>query len=114
MGPGSPMVMMRSFQRDPSVKGQKLAPGTVRRIVSFARPYKAMLIAFLVVLVIDSLVAVANPLVFKKIIDDGIGIDPPRTGDEGVVLAMALVLVGLAVFDAVLALIMRWYSARIG
>jgi len=108
------MMMMRSFQRDPSVKGRKLAPGTVRRIAQFASPYKAQLIAFLVVLVIDALVAVANPLVFKRIIDDGIGTDPPRTGQPDVVLAMALVLVGLAVFDAVLGLIMRWYSARIG
>ncbi|HUR14947.1 MAG TPA: ABC transporter ATP-binding protein [Mycobacteriales bacterium] len=114
MGPGSPMMMMRSFQRDPSVKGQKLAPGTVRRVVGFAAPYKRQLIAFLVVLVVDALVAVANPLIFKHIIDVGIGKAPPSTGRPDVVLAMALLLVGLAFFDAVLGLVMRWYSARIG
>ncbi|MDP9181955.1 MAG: ABC transporter ATP-binding protein, partial [Actinomycetota bacterium] len=114
MGPGGPMMMMRSFQRDPSVKGQKLAAGTVRRVASFASPYKAQLIAFLIVLVVDALVAVANPLIFKHIIDRGIGVDPPATGHPNVVLQMALLLVGLALFDAVLGLIMRWYSARIG
>jgi len=114
MGPGSPMVMMRSFQRDPSVVGKKLAPGTVRRIGQFAAPYKRELSVFLAIIVVDALVAVANPLIFKKIIDDGIGTDPPATGSTSVVLAMALLLVGLALFDAILGLAMRWYSARIG
>src|SRR5919112_1078915 len=114
MGPGSPMMMMRSFQRDPSVAGHELAPGTVRRVARFASPYKRQLVVFLVILVVDALVAVANPLIFKHIIDHGIGSDPPRTGHSDVVLAMALLLVGLALFDAILALAMRWYSARIG
>lgn len=108
------MMMMRSFQRDPSVIGKKLAPGTVRRIAGFARPYKRELTVFLAIIVVDALVAVANPLIFKKIIDDGIGQDPPATGSPDVVLAMALLLVGLALFDAILGLALRWYSARIG
>ena len=108
------MQMMRSFQRDASVTGQKLAPGTVRRIGRFAAPYRHDLMVFLALIVVDALVAVANPLIFKKIIDDGIGKNPPATGSTSVVLAMALVLVGLALFDAVLALVQRWYSARIG
>ena len=31
---------MRSFRRDPTVTQKKLAPGTVRRIVRFAAPYR--------------------------------------------------------------------------
>jgi ATP-binding cassette subfamily B protein len=114
MGPGGPMQMMRSFQRDASVLDQKLAPGTVRRIGRFAAPYKRDLTLFLILIVVDALVAVANPLIFKKVIDDGIGKNPPATGSTNVVLAMALLLVGLALFDAILGLIQRWYSARIG
>ncbi len=114
MGPGSPMQMMRSFSRDPSVIGQKLAPGTVRRIARFASPYKRELVVFLVLIVVDALVAVANPLIFMQIIDKGIGKNPPATGDKNVVMAMALLLLGLALFDAVLGLANRWYSARIG
>jgi ATP-binding cassette subfamily B protein len=108
------MQMMRSFQRDASVLDQKLAPGTVRRIGRFAAPYKRDLTLFLILIVVDALVAVANPLIFKKVIDDGIGKNPPATGSTNVVLAMALLLVGLALFDAILGLIQRWYSARIG
>jgi ATP-binding cassette subfamily B protein len=108
------MQMMRSFQRDSSVLEQKLAPGTVRRIGRFASPYKRDLVIFLVLIVIDALVAVANPLIFKEVIDKGIGKNPPATGSTNVVLAMALLLVGLALFDAILGLAQRWYSARIG
>ena len=116
MGPGhgGPMQMMRSFARDPAVVDKKLAPGTARRIARFASPYKNQLIAFLVVIVIDAVVAIAPPLVLAKIIDDGIGTNPPSTGRPGLVMGLALFVVGLAVFDGVLGLINRWYSARIG
>ena len=114
MGPGGPMQMMRSFSRDPSVVGRKHAPGTVRRIARFASPYRPELVVFLVLIVIDALVAVANPLIIKQIIDKGIGKNPPATGHTDVVLAMALLLLGLALFDAILGLAQRWYSARIG
>lgn len=115
-GPGgmAPWQMMRSFRRDPSVTEKKLAPGTARRIGRFAAPYRRDLLGFLVVIVIGSVASVANPLVFKKIIDDGIGTAPPETGRPGLVLAMALVVAGLAVLEAVLSLFSRWYSARIG
>jgi len=116
MGPGAgaPWQAMRSFSRDPTVTATKLAPGTVRRIVRFAAPYRRELVAFLLVIIVDAVVAVANPLIFKKIIDDGIGTAPPATGRPGLVVALALLVAGLALFDAVLSLVQRFYSARIG
>ncbi len=106
--------VMRSFRRDPSVADKKLAPGTWRRIARFAAPYKRDLLAFLVVIVVTSVSAVANPLVFKKIIDDGIGTNPPDSGRPSLVITLALVVVGLALLEAVLSIVQRWYSARIG
>lgn len=117
MGPdvgNGPMQMMRSFRRDPSVAEQRLAPGTARRIASFARPYTRELLLFLAVIVVASGATVANPLIFKKIIDDGIGAAPPATGDPGLVVRLSLLVAGLAVVEAVLSLAQRWYSARIG
>jgi ATP-binding cassette subfamily B protein len=105
---------MRSFTRDSSVKDQKLAPGTVRRIIRFASPYRRSLIIFLGVIVIDAFVGIAPPLVLKKIIDDGIGTNPPATGRPGLVLALALFVAALALFDAGLSLVNRFYSASIG
>jgi ATP-binding cassette subfamily B protein len=107
-------MMMRSFRRDPAVKAQKLAPGTAKRIARFAAPYKRELMGFLGVIVVASTFDVVNPLVFKKIIDDGIGKNPPATGRPGLVIALAAVVVALALLSAGLSLVQRWYSARIG
>jgi ATP-binding cassette subfamily B protein len=117
VGPESgvaPWQMMRSFRRDPSVTSTKLAPGTWRRIARFAAPYSRPLLAFLGVIVVAAVAAVVNPLIFKKIIDDGIGTNPPATGDPALVLALALLVAVLALLEAVLSLFQRWYSARIG
>ncbi len=100
---------MRSFSRDASVRNQKLAPGTGRRILRFAAPYKRELTLFLLLVVADALVVVATPLLFKAIIDRGV---TPQRPD--VVVALSLVVAGLALVEAVLSLIQRWYSARIG
>ena len=106
--------MMRSFRRDPSVQEKKLAPGTVRRIARFAAPYRRDLVVFLALIVVAAFVAVLNPLIFKEIIDDGIGTNPPATGDRGLVIGLSLLVAGLALFDAVLQLWSRWCSTRIG
>jgi ATP-binding cassette subfamily B protein len=100
---------MRSFSRDRSVAHQRLKPGTVRRIFSYARPYRRSLILFLLIVALDAVVTVAVPLMLRGLIDDGIL--PHRTG---VVLAIGSVVAGLALLDAVLTLGQRWYSARIG
>ena len=42
------MTMMRSFRQDPSVTRQKLKKGAVRRILTYARPYRGALAAFMV------------------------------------------------------------------
>ncbi len=116
MGPGggTPWATMASFKRDRDVAQTKLAPGTWKRIVRFAAPYRRQLGGFLLVITLAAVAAVANPLIFKAIIDNGIGTNPPATGRPGLVLVLALLVVGLALFDAVMSLINRWYSARIG
>jgi len=114
MGPGGPMQMMRSFARDPAVTDKKLAPGTARRIATFASPYKRELRIFILLTVLGTVAVGATPFIFWRIVDDGVGKNPPETGRPGLVLVLALVLVAIAVFDAALSLANRWYSARIG
>jgi ATP-binding cassette subfamily B protein len=104
---------MRSFRRDPEVTQKKLAKGTVRRIFRFAAPYKKWLITFLVIILVDAVVGVVNPLILKKIIDDGVA--PGKAhGNPGLVTELALIVAFLALADAGLTLWQRWYSARIG
>lgn len=105
----SGMRMMWSFRRDPSVTQQKLKPGTVRRIASYARPYRLQLILFLLITAAGASITVVNPLLLKNIIDQGI---LPR--HSRVVLILAAVAAALALVDAGLGLAGRWYSARIG
>ncbi len=100
---------MRSFSRDRSITHQRLKPGTVRRIFSYARPYRRELVTFLLIVALDAAITVAVPLLLRKLIDNGI---LPR--HTSVVLAIGAAVVGLALFDAVLSIGQRWYSARIG
>ena len=63
---------MRSLTRDPAVKDMRLKPGTVKRIWSFAKPFKLYLLIFLVMIIVDSLLTVASPLLLKNLIDKGV------------------------------------------
>jgi ATP-binding cassette subfamily B protein len=101
--------MMGSFRQDPSVTHQKLKPGTVRRIIGYAKPYRLYLTLFLVATILDSLITVINPLLLRAIIDKGI-----LARDEAIVLGLAGAVAAVALFDAFLGFTIRWYSARIG
>jgi ATP-binding cassette, subfamily B, bacterial len=100
---------MRGFSRDPSVTRQRLKRGTVRRIAGYARPYRWDLFVFLLATALDAVVTVSYPVLLGVIIDKGIV--PKRTG---VVLALAGVVLGLAVFDALLSIVSRYFTARVG
>jgi ATP-binding cassette subfamily B protein len=101
---------MRSMRQDRKVTGHKLPKGTVRRVFSFARPYRRMLAVFLVLIIIDALVGAANPLLTRAIINELTGHRPTT----GVVLWLAFAIGALAVFDAMLGLWERWISSRVG
>ena len=99
----------RSMTADPSVKQQKLKPGTVKRIFSFAQPYKRSIVLFLITVVIDAVLIVATPLLLRSLIDDGV---IPKNGQ--LVTRLALMVGALAIADALMSMIGRWYSSQIG
>lgn len=99
----------QSMTRDRSVAGQRVSRGTVRRILGYARPYRAIIAMFIGTLVVTSLLSVAQPLLFKRIVDDGISV-----GNASLVTWTALAIAGLAIADAAFGIVSRWYSARIG
>lgn len=106
-GPGFGAV--RSLSRDKSVTRQRLAPGTIARVGSFARPYRGRLIVFISLILVEAALGASVPLVYRQIIDVGIA-DKNTT----VVLAWAAVLVLLALVGAAISLTQRWFSSRIG
>ena len=109
MGGGGPWQTYRSFTRDRSVADRRITKGTVSRIFGFARPYRGEIIWFLVTLVFTSLLVVAQPLLFRRLVDDGID-----AGNATVVTVSAVLVLVLAIVDAGIGLVGRWFSARIG
>ncbi|HEX6918891.1 MAG TPA: ABC transporter ATP-binding protein, partial [Actinomycetes bacterium] len=105
-----PWMALRSLTRDGEVTKKKLAPGTVRRIAGYARPYKREIGIFLALVVFDAVITVVTPLLFKVIIDTGLA--PP--GRRDIVIGVAAAIAGLAVLDAALGLVQRYFSARVG
>ncbi|WP_245597262.1 ABC transporter ATP-binding protein [Jiangella gansuensis] len=99
----------RSFSTDRSVAAKRLARGTVKRVAGYGRPYRFQLAVFLATTIAGAASAAAVPLLLKVLIDDGVS-----AGARSVVVWAALAVAGLAVVDAVLGLIGRWMSARVG
>jgi ATP-binding cassette subfamily B protein len=104
MGP-----MMRTLRTDRSVVNQRLSRDTVRRIFGFARPLRPLIAAFLVLTVIDACMVVVSPLLVQRIVDDGI-----LKNDGGLVTQLALIMAGVAVISALLAVASGLLSSRIG
>ena len=104
-----PWHAYRAYTSDSSVKNQSLATGTVRRILSYAREFKILIVVYLAVLVGDSLMVVAQPLLFKRIVDTAI---PNR--DSAMVTYTAGLIAFLAIFDALIGILTRRMQATIG
>jgi ATP-binding cassette, subfamily B, bacterial len=102
-------MMARGFRMDPSVTKQKLKPGTVRRIMGYARPYRVQLAVFLFATAVDAVITVVNPLLLRELIDHGI-----IGKNETVVVVVALTVAAVAIFDAFLTVVNRYFSSRIG
>ncbi|MCH8628950.1 ABC transporter ATP-binding protein/permease [Arsenicicoccus piscis] len=109
MSSSSGWAMMRSLTQDSSVKDRRLAPGTARRVLGYATAYRTKIAVFLVLVVLDAALVVATPLLLGTIVDEGV-----TPGNRQLVVELALVVAALALLDAVLGLVQRWYSARIG
>jgi ATP-binding cassette, subfamily B, bacterial len=94
---------------DEEVMSRRLSRGTLRRIAAFARPYHWTIAGFLILVVIDAGLVVATPLLFKRIIDDGV-----MKGDSRLVTVLSLLVALIAFLEAGLTLAQRYLSSRIG
>jgi ATP-binding cassette subfamily B protein len=99
----------RSLTRDGSVKKRGIKNGTINRVLGYATPLKVDITLLIVVVVIDAFLVVTQPLLFKRIIDEGIS-----AGNKNVVITTSILVGVLAIFSAGLTIIGRLYSSRIG
>ena len=94
---------------DQSVKHQKLKAGTLKRIFSFALPYRKFLSIFIFTVIIDAILVVATPLLLRSLVDEGV-----IPGRPDVVTRYAVIVAALAIADAGFSMLGRWFSSRIG
>ena len=102
-------MALRTLSSDQSVKNVKLRPGTLKRIFTYAIPYKSTFLLFLFCLIADAVLTVATPLLLRELIDQGV---IPK--DRTVVTTMAIAVAVLAILTAVINIVVRWISAKIG
>jgi ATP-binding cassette, subfamily B, bacterial len=96
-----------------AVKGKKLQRAALRRAWTFARPYRTIIIWFLLAIFVSALIALVPPFAFRSILDRAIP-EAQQTGDKTLIVVLAIVVVVAAISDALLAIVQRWCSARIG
>ena len=96
--------------RDASaVQGAHLTSATMRRIWTFARPYRGTIGLFLLAILAAALLALVPPLVVRAILDTAI-----PEADRAMITWLAAAAVAAALGDAALQVFQRWCSARVG
>ncbi|HEY4211955.1 MAG TPA: ABC transporter ATP-binding protein [Steroidobacteraceae bacterium] len=98
-----------SFGQDASVLKRKIKPGTLRRTLAVAAPHSGALLLFLLVVVVNAAIGVANPLIYRHIINDGI-----QAHNIPLIVRMAALIAALGIADAGLNLTQAYLATRIG
>jgi ATP-binding cassette subfamily B protein len=97
------------FSRDRKVKARDIDRAVVKRAFGYVKPYRGSLIGFLVAVVAGAITVSVPPLLLKALLDSAV---PQK--DRTMVAWLAIAAVGLAFGNALLSLLQRWYSAKIG
>jgi len=100
---------LSSFGKDSKVLQQKIKPGTTRRTLAVAAPHSAMLLLFLVVVIASASISIANPLIYREIINEGI-----LKQNVPFIVRLALMIAGLGVLEAALGLLLTYMATHIG
>ncbi|GGN75412.1 ABC transporter ATP-binding protein [Actinoplanes lobatus] len=82
---------------------------TLRRILALARPHRRKLAGFLLLSVVTAVLAVAVPVLAGQVVDAIV-----EGREYRLVLALAVAIAVIALLEAALGLVQRWFSARIG
>jgi hypothetical protein len=100
---------LSSFGKDSKVLQQKIRPGTTRRTLAVAAPHSAMLLVFLVVVVASASISIANPLIYREIINEEI-----LKQNVPFIVRLALLIAGLGLLEAALGLLLTYMATHIG
>ncbi|MER7300803.1 ABC transporter ATP-binding protein [Nocardioides sp. NPDC127514] len=101
--------IMRNLRADRTVLQRGLPKGTLKRVISYAGPHRALISAFLVFTVFDAALVVVTPLLTQRLIDDGV-----LEKNVSVVVWLAAAMALVAVIDMCFGIVSGWLSTRIG
>ena len=91
------------------IDGKSINKATRQRVLAFARPYRTHITLFLATIVVSTFLGLLPPLLIRKVFDVAIA-----DGNGSYLNVLFLVMVLAAVGEAVLSLVERWLSSRIG
>jgi ATP-binding cassette subfamily B protein len=103
--------MLRSMRQEEEVRNRKISRATARRVLAFAGPYRRDIVVFLLAIVLDAVIGVATPVLAGSVVNT-VTRGGPSAGPT--VVRLAVFIACLAIADALLSMVNRWYSARIG
>lgn len=106
---GSAWRTLHTMSNSPNTMSNKLPPGITQRVLRYAQPFRTLIIGFLILVSISSVLAVVSPLLWGRIVDNGI-----VKQDKSVVITLSLIVGGIAIINALIGLALRWFSSRIG
>jgi len=106
---GSAWRTLHTMSNGATAKPNKLPPGTTQRVLRYAQPFRTLIVGFLILVSISSVLAVVSPLLWGRIVDNGI-----VKQDKSVVITLSLIVGGIAIINALIGLALRWFSSRIG
>ncbi|MFC9935164.1 ABC transporter ATP-binding protein [Glutamicibacter sp. NPDC127525] len=90
-------------------KGKAYAPTTPKRVLKFAASYKSRLLVFVVFSIFAAVLAVITPVLAGRVVDEVVAQSGVRT-----IINLALVMAVIAILDAVVSVVVRWFSSRLG
>src|SRR5699024_1880767 len=90
-------------------KGKAYAPTTPRRVLAFAGVYKKQLLIFVFFSICAAVLTVITPVLAGRVVDAIVA-----GQDVSVILKIAVLIGVVAILSAVFALIVRWFSSRLG
>ena len=106
----SPFQIMHSMTSDRSaLDGKAITKQTRARVFAFATPYKGSIIGFIATIVSATFLGLLPPLLIREVFDDAI-----VNGNGGYINILFLFMIAAALGEAILGLVERYLSSRIG
>ncbi|RWZ83055.1 ABC transporter ATP-binding protein [Glutamicibacter sp. HZAU] len=90
-------------------KGKAYAPTTPKRVLKFASSYKSRLLVFVIFSILAAVLAVITPVLAGRVVDEIVAQSGIRT-----IVNLALLMAVIAILDAVVSVVVRWFSSRLG